>query len=75
MNQHTLGGLIVGVLALLVAATFAVQAVSTRRHRFEIAETYDRAGGPAYTAIQLGCAVVLAIFGIVLLVLVLLSAR
>ena len=46
MSQHAIGGLFVGFMALVVAISVAVQGVSTRRRRVEIAETYELAGGP-----------------------------
>lgn len=75
MSQHAVGGLAVGVMALLVAIGIVVQAISTRRRRVEIGETYTRSGGIAYTAIQLGCAGVLGLFGLGLLVIVVLNPR
>lgn len=73
MSQHAIGGLFVGVMALLVAASVVVQAVSQRRRREDFIETYRSAGGVAYTAIQFGCAGVLGLFGLGLLVLVALN--
>ncbi len=73
MSQHALGGLFVGLMALVVAAAIVVQAVSQRRRREEIAETYQRSGGLLYTGIYVGCAGVLGLFGLALLVLVALN--
>lgn len=73
MSQHAIGGLFVGLMALVVAAAVVVQGVSTRRRRVEIADTYDRAGGPVYSAFQFGCAGVIGIFGLGLLILVALN--
>ena len=73
MSQHAIGGLFVGLMALVVSATVVVQGVSTRRRRVEIAETYERAGGPIYSAFQFGCAGVIGVFGLALLVLVALN--
>lgn len=65
----------VGVLAVLLASVFAAQALGRRSRRVEIAETYESTGGPIYTAVQLGCAGILALFGVGIVVLVLLSPR
>ena len=73
MSQHALGGLVVGLMALVVAIAVGLQAVTTRRRRFEIGHTYAQSGGIAYTAIQFGCAGVLGLFGLALLVVVLLN--
>ena len=73
MSQHAIGGLFVGLMALVVAATVATQAISQRRRRADFIETYQRAGGAVYTGIQFGCAGVLALFGLALLVLVALN--
>jgi hypothetical protein len=73
MSEHAIGGLVVGLMALVVAATVAVQAVGQRRRREEFIETYQRAGGIAYTGVQFGCAGVLGLFGLGLLVLVALN--
>jgi hypothetical protein len=73
MSQHAIGGLFVGLMALLVAATVVAQAVSQRRRREDFIETYQSAGGILYTGIQFGCAGVLGIFGLGLLVLVALN--
>lgn len=70
MSQHAIGGLFVGLMALVVSAAVVVQAVSTRRRRVEIAETYNRSGGPVYSFFQFGCAGVIGVFGLGLLVLV-----
>lgn len=63
----------VGIMALLVAVGIVFQAVSTRRRRLEIGESYTRAGGMAYTGIQLGCAGILGLFGLALVVVVALN--
>ena len=73
MSQHAIGGLFVGLMALVVSAAVVLQAVATRRRRVEIADTYNRSGGIAYTAIQFGCAGIIALFGLGLLVLVALN--
>lgn len=75
MSQHALGGLIVGLMALVVAGAVAVQAVTTRRRRAEIADTYQRSGGIAYTVIQFGCSGVLGLFGLGLLIVALLNPK
>ena len=75
MSQHAIGGLFVGLMALVVCAAVAGNAIVTRRRRAEIADTYNQAGGIAYTAIQFGCAGVLGLFGLGLLLLVALNPR
>ena len=73
MSQHAVGGLFVGLMALVVAAAVAVQAISQRRRRDDFIETYQSAGGVLYTGIQFGCAGVLGLFGLGLLILVALN--
>lgn len=73
MNQHILGGAIVGAIAILVGFGWAWGAISSRRHRTEFAPTYSEAGGIVYTVAQLGCAGGLILAGCLILALVLIS--
>lgn len=73
MSQHAVGGLFVGLMALVVAIAIVAQAISQRRRREDFIETYQSAGGVLYTGIQFGCAGVLGLFGLGLLVLVALN--
>lgn len=59
-----------GLLAILVGASWAVGAARTRSRRTAIASTYRSVGGPVYTFVQFGCAGVLLLMGIGLLSLV-----
>lgn len=54
-----------GGLAIVVGVTWLVGALRTRRDRAGIADTYRATGGPVYTAVQIGCASVFIVLGIV----------
>lgn len=69
MDKHLLGGLAVGGLALLLGLGLLVGAFRRRAHRAEIAPTYAAAGGPLYTVFQVGCAGLLILAGVGLLIL------
>jgi hypothetical protein len=71
MDAHTLGGLVLGLFAVLVGAAWLVGALRMRGRRAEIASTYAASGGILYTAFQMGCASVLLLAGIGILGLVL----
>jgi hypothetical protein len=65
------GGLGLGLFAVILGAGGVVAALRTRRRRAEIAVTYGSTGGIVYTVIQAGCAGVLALGGLGLIVLAL----
>ena len=54
-----------GGFAILVGLTWLTGAIRTRGERAGIADTYRATGGPLYTAVQVGCAGVLILLGIV----------
>ncbi|HEY8642740.1 MAG TPA: hypothetical protein VIO84_08230 [Candidatus Dormibacteraeota bacterium] len=69
--RNTLIGLAMGGFALLVGVVWLLGAVNTRRSRAQIGPTYAATGGPVYTAVQVGCAGVLMLIGIGIVVAVL----
>lgn len=71
---NTLIGVAMGGFAMLVGVVWLLGALSTRRRRAEIAPTYAATGGPVYTAVQLGCAGVLMLIGIAIIVVVAVKA-
>ncbi len=73
-SGRRLGGFIVAAGAIFLSAAWLGSAIITRRHRAEIANTYRQTGGTAYTVAQVGCAAMMGLLGIVLFVIVLLSA-
>lgn len=75
MNQHLIGGVIVAAIAILVGAGWLFGAILSRRHRAEFAPTYGEAGGIVYTVAQIGCASVLVLGGVLILVLAMISQR
>lgn len=70
--RNTLIGLAMGGFAVLVGVVWLLGAVSTRRSRAQIGPTYAATGGPVYTAVQVGCAGVLMLIGVGIVVAVLL---
>jgi hypothetical protein len=69
--RNTLIGLAMGGFALLVGVVWLLGAVNTRRSRTQIGPTYAATGGPVYTAVQVGCAGVLMLIGVGIVVAVL----
>ncbi len=72
--RNTLIGLAMGGFALLVGAVWLLGAINTRRGRAQIGPTYAATGGPVYTAVQSGCAGVLMLIGIGIIVAVAIRA-
>ncbi|HEV2953568.1 MAG TPA: hypothetical protein VG015_05730, partial [Candidatus Dormibacteraeota bacterium] len=62
-------GVGVGMAALALGVVGIWSAVSTRRRRAEIAETYRSTGGVFFTAIQVGCGSILILAGLTIVVL------
>lgn len=69
MNAHLLGGLVLGGLVLLVGLAWVAGAIRRVRDRALTAPTYAATGGVMYTVFQMGCAGMLILAGIVILVL------
>ena len=69
MDRHLLGGLVMGGLVLLVGAAWIVGAIRRVRDRALTAPTYAATGGVVYTVFQVGCAGMLILAGIAILVL------
>jgi len=68
VQGSSLAALVMGGFAILVGLAWLVGAIGTRRRRAEILPTYSATGGPVYTAVQLGCAGILILLGIGLIV-------
>ncbi len=75
MNGEELGGLGLGLFAVLIGAGGVAAAIRTRRRRAEIATTYGSTGGIVYTFVQAGCSSVLALGGLGLIILALMFRR
>lgn len=73
--MRILAGLFMGVVAIAVGIFALVTAVLTRRRRADIADTYAITGGVAYSVVQFGCAGVLIVSGLIVIVVVLLRTR
>jgi hypothetical protein len=71
MSGQEAGGLGLGLFAVILGAGGIVAAIRTRRRRAEIAVTYGSTGGIVYTVVQAGCAGVLALGGLGLIILAL----
>jgi hypothetical protein len=66
--RNTLIGLAMGGFALLVGVVWLLGAINTRRGRAAIGPTYNATGGPVYTAVQVGCAGILMLIGVAIIV-------
>lgn len=76
MRGSTIAGVVMGTFAILVGLTWLFGALRTRSQRAGISDTYRATGGPVYTAVQLGCAAVLMLLGVIFIAgMVLLSRR
>ncbi len=69
MNGHLLGGLILGLFAILIGVAWIFGALRRRSDRALTAPTYTATGGVVYTVFQMGCAGLLIIAGLAILVL------
>ena len=67
LNQHLLGGLIMGSLSVVIGIAWIFGALRRRRDRAQTAPTYAATGGVVYTIFQLGCAGLLIVGGIAIL--------
>lgn len=63
------GGFGLGLLATLLGIGGISAAIRTRRRRARYAETYASTGGIVFTVVQVGCAGMLLLIGIVLMTL------
>jgi hypothetical protein len=63
------GGFGLGLLAFLIGVAGIAAALRTRRRRTRFPETYGSSGGIVYTGIQVGCAGVLLLGGLGLMIL------
>jgi hypothetical protein len=69
MNSQHLVGVAIGGLAVLVGAAWVLGAVRRVRDHSLSGPTYAATGGVVYTVFQLGCAGILILVGLVILVL------
>lgn len=75
MRSETWAGIIVGVAALLLGAGTLGVAVWTRRRRGELGPSYASSGGMVYTVAQVGCGGTLALLGVAMMILALVTNR
>ncbi|HVD02504.1 MAG TPA: hypothetical protein VNG93_15385 [Candidatus Dormibacteraeota bacterium] len=75
MDTRILLGVLLGLVAIAVGVFSLVTAILTRRRRSEIAETYAVTGGIAYSVVQFGCAGIMILAGLAVVVVVLLAGR
>jgi hypothetical protein len=73
MDAQHLGGVVMGGLVLLVGVAWVVGAIRRVRERALSAPTYAATGGVVYTVFQIGCAGLLIVAGLVILVLMVIS--
>lgn len=69
MFGQAAGGFGLGLLAFLIGVAGIAAALRTRRRRARNPETYGSSGGIVYTGIQVGCAGMLLLGGIGLMIL------
>ena len=69
MFGQAAGGFGLGLVAFLIGMAGIAAALRTRRRRARFPETYGSSGGIVYTGIQVGCAGVLLLGGLGLMVL------
>jgi hypothetical protein len=74
MTPQQLGGIAMGAVAVLVGLAWVLGAVRRVRDRELAAPTYAATGGVVYTVFQVGCAGVLILAGLAILVLILISS-
>jgi hypothetical protein len=74
MNAQHLGGVVMGALVLLVGLAWVLGAIRRVRDRALTAPTYAATGGVVYTVFQIGCAGVLIVAGLAILILMVISA-
>jgi hypothetical protein len=65
----TASGFLLGILAILLGAALTAAALRRRRKRALYGETYHATGGVAYTIIQIGCAAMFILGGVLLMIL------
>jgi hypothetical protein len=73
MDPQHLGGVVMGGLVLLVGVAWVLGAIRRVRDRALTAPTYAATGGVVYTVFQIGCAGLLIVAGLVILVLMVIS--
>ena len=73
MSPQHLGGIAMGAAALLVGVAWVIGAVRRVRDRELAAPTYAATGGVVYTVFQVGCAGILIVAGLAILVVMLIS--
>ncbi len=75
MAGATSSGFVLGIFAFLLGIAAIVAALRRRRGRERYPETYAASGGIIYTAVSMGCGVVLLLGGVGLMVLALVFKR
>lgn len=75
MFGQAAGGFGLGLLASLIGVAGIAAAVRTRRRRARNPETYGATGGMAYTVVQVGCAGMLLLGGVLLMILSIIFRR
>jgi hypothetical protein len=71
----TAGGFLLGIFGVLLGAALIAAAFSRRRKRALYGETYHATGGVAYTIIQIGCAALFILGGVILMILAMIFRR
>jgi hypothetical protein len=71
----TASGFLLGILAILLGAALTAAALRRSRRRALYGETYRATGGVAYTVIQIGCAALFILGGVLLMILAMIFRR
>jgi hypothetical protein len=69
LTGATASGFLLGIFAILLGAALTATALRRRRRRALYGESYHATGGVAYTVIQIGCAALFILGGVLLIIL------
>jgi hypothetical protein len=75
LTGATASGFVLGIFAILLGAALTAAALRRRRKRALYGETYHATGGVAYTIIQIGCAALFILGGVILMILAVIFRR
>lgn len=68
-------GFVLGGFAVLLGLALSAAALRRRRRRALYGDTYHETGGVAYTIVQMGCAALFVLGGVVLVILAIIFRR
>ncbi|HEX4213770.1 MAG TPA: hypothetical protein VIA06_10685 [Candidatus Dormibacteraeota bacterium] len=68
MNSTALAGLVMGILAIVLGIGLVFGGLRRRQMKHDNAPTYQALGGPIYMVFQFGCAGLLILVGLIMVV-------